>query len=471
MDKFFLKMPFREFLMLVIILVPLFLGNCLTEKNAITMNVQHIGAKGDSLTLNTAFIQSAIDQVADKGGGVVFFPEGNYVTGTIILRSGVSLHLSEHARLIGSLDQADYIDEIATLTDGIGQQFGHALIYAANVNNISIQGGGVIDGRGFETYFSGKRKEKRPSILRFEDADSVKISGVTLTNAAFWVQHYRNSTNIVIDSVKVISHSNGNNDGIDIDGSSNVVIRNSYFDTGDDAIVLKSLSERIVKNVLIEHNTITGNKSAFKTGTESVGGFEDIQIRNLEIKGTRGINLYTVDGGDLRNIQISDIRMDSSYGVLLLRAGSRLNSFDGEPAKKAAGRMEQIVAERIRATNVLQNNEFISGLKDNPIRSVVLKDLIIEYAASAQIEVTTNEVPEKPEAYPKEGMFGPLPAYGLFIRNAENINIEGLQFLYPQSVIVNKNIPMVKCEATTNVRINWLVSSLDTGFPQVGCES
>lgn len=449
----------------------LLLGVCAcTGKKTPRIDVRDWGALGDSITLNTYAIQSAIDEVADFGGGIVVIREGNYVTGTLKLRSGVTLYVNEDARLLGSLDQADYSDEIATLTDGIGQQFGHALLYGADVTNVTITGGGTIDGRGFESYFSRKRGEKRPSILRFEQADSVLISNITLTNSAFWVQHYRNSVNIIVDSVTVFSHSNGNNDGIDIDGSSNVIIRNSSFDTGDDSIVLKSLSDKKVRNVLIENNRITGMKSAVKTGTESVGDFSDIVIRDLEIKGTRGINLYTVDGADLMNVKISNIRMDSSYGVLMMRLGERMSSFDGETNNRSPGRLEQITIEGIKATNVRRNNDFIAGLADHPVQAVSIQDLHIAYAEDAEIRVTNTEVPEQPTSYPKEGMFGDLPAYGLYIRYAEEVAINGVQLLYPLQWKPDPLIPLIKCEKSAQVTVNWLISSTDTLNAQVkGC--
>ncbi|MCG8373474.1 MAG: glycosyl hydrolase family 28 protein [Balneolales bacterium] len=407
------------------------------------VDVRDFGAVGDSLTINTQSIQAAINAAAERNGGTVIIQEGNYITGTIELKSNVTLAIEEGAALLGSTRQDDYSDEIATLTDGIGQKFGYALIYAKGVENIKLTGEGTIDGRGFTEYFSGRRGDKRPSLIRIEDSKNITVEKLTLKNSAFWVQHYRHSSDILVDGITVDSRVNGNNDGIDIDGCERVIIQNSSFDTSDDSIVLKSLSNREVRDVLVQNNWIRGDKSAFKTGTESVAGFRNIIVKDLEVEHTRGINLYTVDGGIMDSVEISNIKMKDSYAVILLRLGARMNSFDQETeAKQEPGSLSNISISNIIAEGVTVNKDFISGIPGHSIRNVQISDVTINFAESADFAFTTAEVPERIGSYPVDGMFGPLPSLGFMIRHARGIELQNIHYTTPEEV---DSPALIKC--------------------------
>jgi len=422
------------------------------SNSSLEIDIKDFGAKGDRRTINTHFIQSAIDVAESKGGGTVHIWEGDFVTGTILLKDNVTLQIHEEATLLGSLYQDDYSEDIATLTDGIGQKFGYALIYAKGVKNVKITGLGVIDGRGFEDSFSSRKNQKRPSLIRIEDSKDITVEGVTLKNSAFWVQHYRNSTDILIDGITVISRSNGNNDGIDIDGCERVKIINSSFDTSDDSIVLKSLSDRVVRDVLVQNNYIKGDKSAFKTGTESVGGFENVQVMDLMIEGTRGINLYSVDGADMKNITVSNITMENSYAVIIMRLGGRLSSFDQSLSSKLEpGSMKDVTISNIKAEGVTANNDFISGMSGYLIEDVVLKDISIEFAESADLNFSNLDIPEKITSYPVNGMFGSLPALGFMVRYAKGIQLDNIRY----NINSDQKVPkLFSCINTEEVSVN-----------------
>src|SRR5215216_200782 len=188
------------------------------------------GAVGDGTTSNTPFIQKAIDSAAALGGGRVLVPAGKFVTGVIQLRSGVELHVSANAWLLGSTKRSDY-----------GTVRASALIVADNQHHISITGKGTIDGQGREVVADVDRMLKegtlqdpqwqtvnpwgqkrsaefnRPHLLTFKNCDHVTIKGVLFKDAACWVQTYKECANLIIDSVRVKSTAYYNNDGIDID--------------------------------------------------------------------------------------------------------------------------------------------------------------------------------------------------------------------------------------------------------------
>lgn len=116
------------------------------NENDMFFNVMCFGASGDGLQKDTRHIQSAIDACAESGGGLVFFPKGNYITGTLIIKSNVTLYLVPEASLLGSQSLEDYDVEIQGCIES--PNFNKCMIYAENQRNIAICGSGTIDGRG-----------------------------------------------------------------------------------------------------------------------------------------------------------------------------------------------------------------------------------------------------------------------------------------------------------------------------------
>jgi polygalacturonase len=239
-----------------------------------TLNVLSFGARGDGVTLNTIFIQAAIDSATAMGGGVVVVPRGKFLSGTLVLKSNVTLQLREGATILGSLNPADY------------QHL--AFILAEKQENISIIGKGTIDGQGRKLalyldslFYAGKldssqynlrrkRPENRPGDLKISDCKNVRVSGITVKNACGWVQTYRLCEDLIIDSIRVESDAYWNNDGIDI-----------------------------------ADYTVRSSGSAIKFGTSSVGGFKKVRIKNIRVFDTfrSAIALESVDGGDLEDVQ------------------------------------------------------------------------------------------------------------------------------------------------------------------------
>jgi len=265
--------------------------------------VRDFGIEGDGNTLNTKSIQAAIDYVNAKGGGRLVFGPGNYVTGTIYIKSNVTLHLERGASILGSLNPFDY-DKDPYIN-------WKSLIYAIKQENIGITGQGTINGRGFdnamntlnmvhrgliedELKYDRVREWNRPENIYFRECNNIKIIGITLKNPASWNQTYDQCVNILVDSITVDSKSYWNNDGIDIVDCKDVIIRNSHFDAADDAICFKSHdANAICENVLVENCTARSSASALKFGTVSRGGFRNFVVRNLTVYDT-----YRLSAGD-----------------------------------------------------------------------------------------------------------------------------------------------------------------------------
>ena len=133
---------------------------------ATDINVQQYGAVGDGKTMNTATLQKAIDEVHQSGGGKVIFPEGIYLSGTIVMKDNVTLHLQKDARLLGTTDLEAYRN-LDPFTEGLGIDVGWALVVAVDAKNIGIEGEGAIDGQGAKLKEQHILKDTRPEGQRW----------------------------------------------------------------------------------------------------------------------------------------------------------------------------------------------------------------------------------------------------------------------------------------------------------------
>jgi len=192
-------------------------------------NIRDFGAKGDGDTRDTAAIQSAIDACSRGGGGLVLFPSGRFLSGTIVLRDHVTLHLSAAATLLGSTDQSDYPAKPFPARDlDIGGFDVWALVYADGANNIGIEGLGTIDGSG--KAFPPLKKNPsldvasgpRPRAIFLKNCRRVVLRDVHVRNSACWSVHLALCDNVRIDSIAVFAEHHFNQDGIVLDSSRNV---------------------------------------------------------------------------------------------------------------------------------------------------------------------------------------------------------------------------------------------------------
>ncbi len=414
------------------------------------------GIYSDGVTLNTRSIQFAIDYINQQGGGRLVFDVGRFLTGSIHLKSNVTLHLMEGAVLLGVLNPLDYDRKGFT-----------ALIFGHDQQNIGITGRGVIDGQGrqaarnvadmvhkglIKDAFRNDRPEVeiRPMLIYFRSCENILIKGVTMRNAAAWVQTYDQCKNFRADSITIDSKAFWNNDGIDIVDCDSVAITNSYIDAADDGICLKSHdSKSICQNILIRNCTIRSSANAIKFGTASLGGFRNIRIINNKVFDTyrSAIALEAVDGGFIENVEADSLQVLNTGNAIFLRIGERISG------KK--GRLENIridhVSVEIAASKPDSGYEYEGPIEDMPrnisppviiaglpgamITDISLKNIEIKYPGGgnplfAKILLDAlDSVPEKPAAYPDFSMFRELPAWGIYIRHARNVQFNNVRLL------------------------------------------
>ena len=436
-----------------LILILIF-SSCLIQ--AKDYNASMFGVKSNGTTMNTNSIQKGIDFISENGGGRLVFYVGRYLTGTVYLKSNVTIQLEEGAILAGSLNPLDY-EMNSNWT---------ALIFALNQQNIGITGKGVIDGRGFEVAdnlvdliqkgvisdplkYDRPRETIRPQNIYFRGCRNVVIRGILLKDPGSWNQQYDQCRNVVIDGITVDSKSYWNNDGIDIVDCDSVSITNSYFDAADDGICLKSHSpDFICQNVYIHNNTVRTSANGIKFGTASYGGFRNIKIINNLVFDTyrSAITFAAVDGGIVENVIVDSLRSINTGNVIFLRIGERRAGKKGKmsnisisnvyaevPATKpdAGYNYEGPVEDLPR--NISPSS--IVGMPDSEIENVTLKNIEIHYPGGGNpsyAKVGLNEldkVPEMASSYPEFSMFRELPAWGFYIRHASGISFENVNLL------------------------------------------
>jgi hypothetical protein len=425
------------------------------KNTGVRIDIKSLGASGDGTTLETNILQTAIDSVHKTGGGVVVIPKGTFLIGSIIMKHGVEINLSDHAILRGSANPNDY----KKISNHL------ALILAEYAHDISITGKGTIDGQGLElalaidslhhtgkvidpsyNYYRMRPSESvRPKIISFSNCSDIKIKNVTIINGAGWVTKYEQCKNVIIDSVTITSTAYWNNDGMDICDCKNVTITNCFVNSADDGICLKSYSrESFNDSIYIANCTIRSSASAIKFGTDSRGGFTNIKIEKIKVYDTyrSAIAIESVDGGIVENIDVSDIEADNTGNAIFIKLGHR--NVGGE-----VGSLKNITIKNLKVTVPFTrpdleydlrgpdlpffHNPFpssITGIPGFNVENVTLENIEITYPGRATKGMAyvplyrLSQVPENEKEYPEFSMFGELPAWGFYIRHINGLTMK-----------------------------------------------
>ncbi|MCW5978185.1 MAG: glycoside hydrolase family 28 protein [Bryobacteraceae bacterium] len=388
------------------------------------LNVRDFGAAGNGREPDTAALQAAIDACAAKGGGTIWFPAGRYCSGGLFLRSNTHLYLDGGATLAGSARLEDYpvrIPKFRSYTDNYTER---SLLYGEGIANAGIHGDGAIDGQG--AAFQGPYKV-RPYLIRIVSSKDISVTGVTIRDSPMWVQHYLDCEDVLIHGITVHSLVNHNNDGIDIDCCDRVTISDCNIRSGDDAIVLKSTAARPTRNVAITNCVLSSDCNAFKLGTESNGGFQDIVVSNCTMYDTRlsGIAIELVDGGALDGVYASNITMRDVKNPLFIRLGNRARPFQEGGSAPGVGALRNVSISGLKATGAYEIGCPVSGIPGHFIENLSLENVRIHFTGGGKR--VAGEIPENPDAYPEHRMFGALPAYGFFCRHVRNLRLRNVE--------------------------------------------
>jgi len=425
------------------------------QYNAPLLNIKIFGAVGDGITLDSKAINKTIDSAVNAGGGTVYFPAGNYLCGSIHLKSNISLFLDQGATIIAApiIEENGYDEEEASISvkyqDSGHSHWHNSLIWGVDLHDISILGPGMIYGKGlYKDWVKGSKQNANKAISLYR-CRNVIMKDITIYHGGWFAILATGVDNLTIDNLKIDT----NRDGMDIDCCRNVHISNCSVNSPyDDGICLKSTFAlgfaRATENVTISNCLVSGfdegsfldgtftrhEKEGFgdpyptgriKFGTESNGGFKNITITNCTFDYCRGFALETVDGGLLEDVTITNITMrDICNSPIFLRLGARMRGQEN----MQVGELRRINISNIIAYNVdPAHGIIITGIPGHNIKDVELSNIKIYYKGGGTKEQASAVVPLLEKSYPEPGMFGVIPSYGLYIRYAQNMKLNNIE--------------------------------------------
>lgn len=421
------------------------------------------------VTLITNQFQRIIDSCAKKGPARFVFPKGTYLTGTIILRSGVHIELEHLAKIIASVDAKDYPVIYPEYKANTDLQVNKSLFYAEKVEDISFTGRGIIDFRGDHVVYlnTGNNDTRRPFGLRIISSKNIYVAGLMFWNSPQWMQHYLNCENVMIENLNVFNHAHQNNDGIDIDGCRNVYIRNSRVDSDDDGICLKANGPAGCENVLVENCVVSSHCNALKLGTETTGGFRNIMYRNCKVvpsvtghhfvNGTEtartAITLIITDGGKMENVWFDNISAEDCVSPIFVTLGNRSRKYTKDAAKPGIGSIENIVISNVIAKGAGSMPSSVTGLDpEHRIKNITLENITLDQVYGGKPEDRTTDVVQVLKrvkaGYPSPDGWGNLNAAALYCGYVDGLTLKNVKFQLvksePRTALVIENSENVK---------------------------
>ncbi len=375
--------------------------------------VTSYGAKGDGVTKDTEAFRKAIEACNANGGGRVVVPAGKFLTGPIYLKSNVNLHLQDNATIVFSQDPKDY-PIVFTRWEGMECMNYSPQIYAWKEENIAVTGTGTLDGNankeawwpwcGSPRYgwkqgvprqqpdrdslhvlmhnnvdprkrVFGEGHYLRPSMLQPYHCKNILISGVTMISSPMWFINPVLCENVTVEKVRVESRG-PNTDGCDPEACKNVLIRDCYFDTGDDCIAIKSGRDedgrrigRPAENHLIEGCQMKAGHGGVVIGSEIAGGARNIYAINCtmsspQLERVLRIKTSSSRGGIIENVFMKDVKVGTYKD-----AAVHCNMFYEKPGKFIPT-IRNIWVENLDVEDGGEYGVYVRAYKESPVQNL-----------------------------------------------------------------------------------------------------
>lgn len=452
-----------------------------------TVDITEFGGIGDGVTLNSQAFANAMSHLAAKGGGHLNVPAGIWLTGPIGLEDNTDLHVCPNAIIIFDPDTKHY-PIVETMYEGTTQARCESPLHADGKKNISVTGGGVIDGSGeawrmvkqekltanewnkliksggltmgttwypddsFFSYREFRRNNQglsyddpawnsvkralRPVLVSFRNCENVLLEDCTFQNSPAWNIHPRMCRNLIVNRVTVRNPWYAQNgDAIDIDSCENVLVVDSNFDAGDDGICVKSGKDaegrkwnRPTKNLIVDNCVVYHGHGGFTVGSEMSGGVHNVKVSNCRFLGTDvGLRFKSTRG---RGGVVDNIYIDNVYMKDIVTDAVLFNLYYGgnDPAMMAALGLKHKVEDELSRTA----DETTPAFRDIHISNVVCN--------GADRAMFFNGLPE-------------MPVKGIDLKDVTITAKHGIQLYWSENITM-KNVQIHASEGESVVTAN-----------------
>lgn len=370
-------------------------------------------------------LQNAIDSCSLLGGGRVVVGKGTYhLPGNLVLKSNVNLHLEEGAYLLFSGKSEDFLPVVQTRWEGT-ELYGHSpMIYAYHADNIAITGKGIIDAQGglefagwseieakdrdrlrqmgedvtpLQERIFGKGTILRPSCVQFLGCSRILVENVLIKNSPFWTIHPVYCDNVIVRGVTIDSHY-PNNDGCDPESTSNVLIENCTFRTGDDAVAIKAGRDadgrsvgRASRNIVIRNCLFYSECNGLCIGSEMSGGVENVYMDNIRIGTVKNAIYFKSNkdrGGYIRNVYVNNINIERAKGGIL-RFETNYFGFRGG---NHSTQYENFHIRNVQADMADNYAIFMDGYEEKPIKNIEIEHFHVKKALHPYYLIFTEDI-------------------------------------------------------------------------------
>lgn len=431
-------------------------------------DIRNYGAQqmsADESFKNTDAIHHAVEAASAAGGGKVVIPKGKWLTGPIHLKSNINLHLENGAEIVFSKDKEDYLPVVRQRHEGVEAYNYSPMIYAYKVKNVAITGKGTLNAQGdhwwewYEEHGTPPRaaatkvplslrdfgkgsgmEGMRPSFVVFWKSENILVEDITLNDSPMWNIHLIYSKKIIVRGITVNSLRAPNGDGVVIDSSRDVLVEYNHFETGDDAVVLKSgLNEEALEINIPTENVVVRNFEARKVrtgsggvvfGSETSGGIRNVYVHNALFDGSdRGIRFKTERGRGnvVENIYIHDVKMRNiTYQAI------NFNTFyTGPGVTGPSPLLRNISIKDIEIDGVPVAIELV-GLPEKWIENITLENIkVLNSEEGARITRVKNLRLKNVEINSNEQAMIVEDAYEFFLENVTLIDkVDGAPLLF-----------------------------------------
>jgi len=486
--------------LLIVFLISVILTGCHGSKQEGIYNILDFGAVKDGTTLTTASIQQTIDKCHNEGGGVVLVPKGDYLVGTINLRSNVEFRFETGARLIATTDLSQYQQHNTELA---------GVFYTEDADNVSITGKGVVFGQGMEFMYADSAKVIAGSVLDhvrqgkelrkvksgigdgplypkdrfhqmivFSNCTHVNLSDFTCIDSPYWcfvIVHCDVVTvhNLTIDNNLVIPNS----DGLDIISCSNVNVSDCYFSCGDDAIVVSGYDwhfgdpgfKRITRpsqNINFSNCVLRSRSSAIRIGGWDQNVMSNFNFNNITIyESNCGINIQIRDYAGIENINFNNFNIET-----------RLHTGDwwgnGEPIRISAMRGTENnpgAIKNVHFTNITCNGEnsiYIYASDETKIENLSFTNFDFHLRQGELADVTGGNIDLRPTTIADREFFATdIPI--VHIENAENVYFNGGNLSWNKNIRESYFTSAIQAVDVHNLKLNNMTGTASPSNPRL----